>query len=248
MLSLTPQFILNTAWEKITVPVCSALMMVWFQPARVNNPKLPTSYANGAFLMMSRYCYDSLGGWCRFRTEITEDIAIARAVKTSGQKLAVLQTDGIYRTCMYENVHESWKGWSRIFYGALPQKALILSVVRLIVCTIIPTWGLLIGLVASSCGVSFSNEWNGILTAVITAVTLQQIYSYLISRAIGGSLLWSLASPIGHLALAGMLMRALMNHTGIATTQWSGMVIRRGQLVTAPPQTPALSIHTTQAR
>lgn len=248
MLSLTPQFILNTAWEKITVPVCSALMMVWFQPARVNNPRLPTSYANGAFLMMSRYCYDSVGGWCRFRTEVSEDIAIARAAKTSGLKLAVLQNDGIYRTCMYDSIRDSWRGWSRIFYGALPQKALALSFARLIICSLIPTWGLVIGLTAYCCG-TLPNEWYGIMAAATAAVVLQQVYSALISRAVGGSLLWSFAAPIGHLALAGMLMRALMNHLGMATTQWSGMIIRRGELVTTPrPQAPALSIHSPQAR
>ena len=70
LLTLTPQIILKSIWEKITVPLCSWVMMVWFQPRRVNDPRLRTSYANGAFLLMNRKCYDAVGGWARVRGKI----------------------------------------------------------------------------------------------------------------------------------------------------------------------------------
>ena len=234
LLSLTPRFNLDTLWEKITVPVCSSLMVIWFQPARVNNPGLSTSYANGAFLMMTRHCLDRVGGWCRFRTQIGEDIAIAREVKSNHMRLAVLENDGLYRTRMYETVRDSWNGWSRIFYGALPRKALAISLIRLVLCSIIPTWAVLYWLVTAGLApqsVTISNA----MAAAISAVVLQQIYSALIFRAVGGGIRWSLAAPLGHLVLAGMLGRALMNHLGLATTQWSGSVFRRGQLIPPSP-------------
>ncbi|MFO1040571.1 MAG: glycosyltransferase family 2 protein [Planctomycetaceae bacterium] len=230
LLSLTPRFILDRLWEKITVPVCSSLMVIWFQPSRVNNPRLSTSYANGAFLMMTRHCLDRLGGWCRFRTQISEDIAIAREVKSSGMRLAVLENDGLYRTQMYETIRSSWNGWSRIFYGALPRQAIAISLARLILCSIIPTWAVLAwfattGFAAQNGTISYG------MAALISAVVLQQVYSALIFRAVGGRILWSLTAPLGHIVLAGMLGRALLNHFGLATTQWSGSVFRRGQLM-----------------
>lgn len=234
LLSLTPRFILHSAWEQMTVPVCSSLMVIWFQPARVNNPKLSTSYANGAFLMMTRYCHDRIGGWCRFRNQISEDIALARAVKSDGLRLVVLENDGLYRARMYDSVRASWNGWSRIFYGALPRRALLLSISRLVVCSILPTWALLfcaVGAVASPW--SLTASWNGLIAATAVAVALQQVYSAMIFYAVGGRIRWSLTAPIGHLILLGMLGRALFNHFGWATTQWSGSVFRRGQLVTA---------------
>lgn len=250
LLSLTPRFILHSAWEQMTVPVCSSLMVIWFQPARVNNPKLATSYANGAFLMMTRYCHDRVGGWCRFRNQISEDIALARAVKSGGLRLAVQENDGLYRTRMYDSVRASWNGWSRIFYGALPRRALLLSISRLIVCSILPTWGLLvwsIGAVASPSGLSVSG--TGLIAATTAAVVLQQVYSAMIFRAVGGQIRWSLTAPLGHLVLLGMLCRALFNHLGLATTQWSGSVFRRGQLVTVSrPQLATLPNRVTQAR
>jgi glycosyltransferase involved in cell wall biosynthesis len=248
-LSLTPQFVLNTAWEQMTVPVCSSIMMVWFQPARVNNPKLSTSYANGAFLMISRHCYDSLGGWCRFRAQMSEDIAIARAVKSNGWKLAVLQNAGLYQTCMYDSVRDSWNGWSRIFYGALPREALALSIARSIICSAVPAGTLLLWLGIACWNGAPADSWNGILAATSTAIILQQIYMALIFRAVGSNVFWSLTAPLGQLVTCGMLGRALMSHIGIATMQWSGAIVRRGQIVTLPrPEAASLPIHTTPAR
>jgi hypothetical protein len=223
--------------------MCSSLMMIWFQPARVNNPRLSTSYANGAFLMMTRRCLDAVGGWCRFRAQISEDIAVAREVKSSGMRLVVLQNDGIYRTRMYETIRDSWNGWSRIFYGALPRKALILSLIRLVLCSIIPTWGLFAWLVAAP----FQGmTWSPAIVAAAMAVVIQQIYSALIYRAVSGKSFWSLATPLSHLVLLGILCRALLNHVGLATTQWSGAVFRRGQLVSVPRPKVSLSAQTTR--
>jgi chlorobactene glucosyltransferase len=249
LVSLTPHFVLNTFWEHLTVPVCSSVMMVWFQPSRVNNPKLRTSYANGAFLMISRHSYDALGGWCRFRAQISEDIAMGRAAKSSGLKVVVLQNVGIYQTCMYESIRASWHGWSRIFYGALPRKALVLSVTRLILCSIIPTWALFGWLAVASWNGTVVSGWNGTLTATATAIVMQQIYMAMIFRVVGGRLLWSLTAPLGQLVSVGMLVRAILNHLGMATTQWSGAVFSRGQMITVPrPRVVSLPVHTRQAR
>jgi len=250
LLSLTPCFTLHSVWEQMTVPVCSSLMMIWFQPSRVNNPRLSTSYANGAFLMMSRHCLNTVGGWCRFRGQISEDIAMARAVKSLGLRIAVLQNEGLYRTRMYDSIRDSWNGWSRIFYGALPVKALVLSTLRLTLCSIIPTWALLFWLAQASFGLSNSAiHWTGAMTATAIAVLLQQVYSAMIFRAVGGKLLWSLTAPFGHLVLWGMLGRALLNHVGLATTQWSGSIFRNGKLVTPlHPRPTAILSRATQAR
>lgn len=250
LLSLTPCFTLHSAWEQMTVPVCSSLMVIWFQPSRVNNPRLATSYANGAFLMMTRQCLNAVGGWCRFRGQISEDIAMARAVKSTGLRIAVLQNEGLYRTRMYDSIRDSWNGWSRIFYGALSIKALTLSTIRLVLCSIIPTWGLLAWLCYTGLSMSSGTiHWTGAVVAAAIAVLLQQVYSAMIFRAVGGRFMWSLTAPLGHLVLLGMLGRALLNHGGLATTQWSGAVFRNGKPVTsARPRTTALLGRATQAR
>ncbi len=246
LLSLTPQLELKSVWEQITVPICSWLMMVWFQPGRVNNPKLPTSYANGAFLMVSRKCYDAVGGWARVRSQISEDVAFAKAAKSSGSRLAVLQNEGLYRASMYDSIRESWDGWPRIFYGSLSKTALIVSMIRLIICSIIPT--AIVASIAIGWLLSPPNTpltWNVAVAGWMSIVVFQQIQAIIAFRATGSHPLWSLTVSLGQVVLLGMLTRALLNHFGLATLNWRGAVFYRGQVATPaviPVHSPRLFV------
>ena len=62
LLSVLPELETHSIWERIIQPVCGAVMVFWFQPSRVNDPKRPEAYANGAFMLMTRACYDAIGG------------------------------------------------------------------------------------------------------------------------------------------------------------------------------------------
>ncbi|MBC8116084.1 MAG: glycosyltransferase [Candidatus Saccharimonas sp.] len=231
LLTLTPQFTMKSVWEKITVPVCSWLMMVWFQPTRVNNPRLRTSYANGAFMLMTRACYDSVGGWSQFRARISEDVAFARAAKSTGSRLVVLQNEGLYRARMYDSIRDSWNGWSRIFYGTLPKTALVLSTIRLVACSILPTWGLLLAIAdwwLTPSEAAF--PWDAALVGWMAVVVVQQIHAALTFRVVGTHVAWSLTAPIGHVILLGMLIRVLLGHLGLTTMQWSGAIFYRGRI------------------
>lgn len=230
LLTMTPQFTMTSIWEKITVPVCSWLMMVWFQPARVNNPRLRTSYANGAFMLMNRACYDSVGGWARFRGQISEDVAFARVAKSGGSKLLVLQNEGLYRARMYDSIRDSWNGWSRIFYGTLPKTALVLSTIRLVACSILPTWGLLCAIAGWLLAAPGAPFWNTALIGWMIVVILQQLHAVAAFRVVGTHPAWSLTAPIGHLILLGMMVRVLLSHLGLAKMRWSGAIFYRGQI------------------
>ena len=232
MLSLTPQFTLNSLWEKLTVPVCSWLMMVWFQPGRVNNPNVSTAYANGAFLLMTRDCYNTVGGWTSVRTQINEDVAIARVAKSKGCQLFVMQSEGLYQTRMYNSVRASWNGWSRIYYGTLSPAIIAVSIVRLLALSMIPTWVFTYILVSNL--VASPNQPTtpiGDLAALITIVACQQIQAAIAFRATGSRLLWSLTIPVGHVIMVAMLSRALLSHLGLGKLQWRGSVFYRGQIV-----------------
>ncbi|MCH7549275.1 MAG: bifunctional pyr operon transcriptional regulator/uracil phosphoribosyltransferase PyrR [Candidatus Krumholzibacteriota bacterium] len=73
-LSIIPVMEMPTIWERVFQPVCSLVLIVRFLPERVNNPAKKTAYANGAFMLLRRSCYDKIGGHERVRTEINEDI------------------------------------------------------------------------------------------------------------------------------------------------------------------------------
>ncbi|WP_010586364.1 glycosyltransferase [Schlesneria paludicola] len=232
MLTLTPQFTMTSIWEKLTVPVCSWLMMVWFQPGRVNNPAVATAYANGAFMLMNRVCFDRVGGWASVRTQIGEDVAIARIAKSNGCRLLVMQSDGLFQTRMYDSIRASWNGWSRIFYGTLSPTVIAVSIARLLLLSMIPTWILASSLIGNFLQPPDTQVvWNAGLTGLCVIVAFQQIQAAIAFRATGSRLLWSLTIPIGHVIMVAMLFRAMLNHAGLARLQWRGTVFHRGQIV-----------------
>lgn len=232
MLTLTPQFTMNSLWEKLTVPVCSWLMMVWFQPGRVNNPNVATAYANGAFLLMNRTCYQRVGGWATVRTRISEDVAIARIAKSQGSRLVVMQSQGLFQTRMYNSIRASWNGWSRIFYGTLSPAVITASIARLLILSMLPTWFMACTLMApllAPSGAQFI--WTSGFVGLTMIVAFQQVQAAVAFRATGGRLLWSLTIPIGHVIMVAMLIRALLNHLGLSRLQWRGSVFVRGQIL-----------------
>ncbi len=117
MLSVLPVLDTQTAWEKIIQPVAGAVMIFWFNPIRVNNPARRAAYANGAFILIRKDVYEKLGGHAAVRQQLNEDLHMAKLAKQNGFCLRVTQNEGLYLTRMYRNFGETWRGWSRIFYG-----------------------------------------------------------------------------------------------------------------------------------
>src|SRR4029079_6010588 len=98
-------------------PVCGAVMVFWFHPKRVNDPEHSAAYANGAFMLLRRSCYDAIGGHDEVRTQVNEDMHMAHLAKEHRQRLVVVQNEDLYTVRMYSRFKDIWRGWSRIFYG-----------------------------------------------------------------------------------------------------------------------------------
>jgi len=144
-LCITPRLETHTAWERILQPVCALVLIARFQPIRVNDPKSKTAYANGAFMLMRRSCYDAIGGHDCVRTQVNEDIHMARLAKRSGLRLRVVENENLYSVRMYRTLREAWRGWSRIFYGCLTTvPRLALAALLVATFTVVP-WVSLVG-------------------------------------------------------------------------------------------------------
>lgn len=91
-LTIIPELEVRANWERVIQPACAFVLMVWFQPDRVNNPKKATAYANGAFMLLHRKCYGAIGGHEEVRCELNEDIRMARlAAATHAPRKAAIQ-------------------------------------------------------------------------------------------------------------------------------------------------------------
>ena len=148
-LSVLPVLVTESFWERLIQPVCAAIMMLWFRPERVNDPHRTAAYANGAFMLMSRGTYEAIGEHDAVRTQLNEDIHMARLCKQRGRRLFVIENDGLYVTRMYTSFREAWRGWSRIFYGCFGTlQRILLTLIVVFMFSVLPFLSLLVAGVA----------------------------------------------------------------------------------------------------
>ncbi len=231
-LSVLPMLETKNFWERVIQPVCSAIMIMWFRPERVNNPKTTDAYANGAFMLMKRTVYDSIGGHERIRNELNEDMHLARLAKQNGHRLFVVQNDGLYKTRMYASFHETWRGWSRIFYGCFGTfRRLLISLLVLSFASILPWISLLIA--ATVCLISSHPNpgWPLVTFVSAAAVVSQQILLARFYRLTQSSPWMAPTYILGAVIAWGMLVSAMTRLGGLRTTVWRGTAYQGTKLV-----------------
>ncbi|MCD4699618.1 MAG: glycosyltransferase family 2 protein, partial [Phycisphaerae bacterium] len=139
LLSILPNLEMQTFWENVAQPVCSGIMMIWFHPDKVNDPDKPHAYANGAFMLMKRSAYEQIGTHHAVRDKVNEDMHMADRIKSAGLNLRVVRNDGLSLVRMYTSLGETFRGWSRIFYGTFGTlKRLSISMMVLAVMGLLP--------------------------------------------------------------------------------------------------------------
>ena len=117
MLSLTPTLKMHSFWERLLQPVLGGVLMIWFSPGKVCNPKKPHAFANGQFMMMKRSSYQAIGSHEAIKGSLIEDMDLARNIKSSGHKLLFRQSEDLFAVRMYSNRAQIVRGWIRIFTG-----------------------------------------------------------------------------------------------------------------------------------
>lgn len=227
-LSVLPVLDNQRPWERWLQPVCAAILLFWFQPRKVNKSYRKEAYANGAFMLMSRRCYDAIGGHTAFRQQANEDIHMARTAKELGMKLRVIPNDGLYVAHMYRTLREASRGWARIFYGCLgTRRAIALAMAFLCFFSLLPSLSLIGSAVkwlatGAATWKTATLVWLGV---VVTAqVSLIPWY-----RTIKTPVVWSLGYPIGGALALGILAHSFLQVSGLARTMWRGTNYRAGR-------------------
>ena len=113
MMSLEPFQELGGFWERVILPTGFFLLAFQQDLRRVNDPSCDDAAANGQFILIRRHVYESVGGHAAVRSEICEDTALARLVKSGGYRLSVLGASELVRTRMYTNLASLWEGLSK---------------------------------------------------------------------------------------------------------------------------------------
>jgi chlorobactene glucosyltransferase len=113
LVSLLPEFEFGSTAEEIVLPAFSLLLATLFPLRLINSPKSSRALAAGAFILMRREDYETLGGYARLRDVVAEDLRMAETFKRSGRRICAALTRGLFRTRMYKGWHEMWEGLAR---------------------------------------------------------------------------------------------------------------------------------------
>ncbi len=231
-LSVLPSHQAHTFWERVVQPACSAVMILWFNPIVVNNPKRKTAYANGAFMLMKRSCYEAIGGHAAVRNEINEDMQMARIAKQKGQRLVVVGNRDLYTVRMYGTLGQIWRGWTRIFCGSFASVAKLWAAVAVLSLFTFVPWATL--------GLAALLDWflperldieslkYGALAACGVQLAAMAVF-YGLSRV---SFLYGLIYPVGAFLSMGTLLNAIRCASGMGEIQWRGTTYRDGAIST----------------
>lgn len=227
-LSIIPMLETRTAWERILQPACSLVLIIRFLPERVNDPKKRTAYANGAFMLMTRRCYDAIGGHERIRARLNEDIELARLAKQCGLRLRVVENEGLYQTRMYPTLPAAWRGWSRIFAGAFASPVRVLAACTVVFLVVLGPWvSLGVALAGQATDAADAGSpWGLAAWTWLGVVILQQLVITRFYTAVGIAGAWSLTYILGVTVALGMLVNALFKVLGATTTTWRSTTYR----------------------
>lgn len=223
MLSMLPTLEMKGFWENVIQPLCAGVMMVWFEPGKVNKPGHNCSYANGAFILVRREVYDRLGRHESVRDALQEDLELGAKVKHGGQGLTVARSRGLYVVRMYTSLREIIHGWTRIFYGsfATPLRGTI-SMLLMFLMGLIPYISAAAGAAALIAGTEPTGWWwaCAIVGTAATGLQLSTIWRFYRLIDADESLFWTY--PLGSIIVLYILLRSMAKHLPGSRITWKG--------------------------
>ena len=179
------------------------LQWSWFAslPIRIteNSRKASTVVANGQFLIVKRSAYLKSGGHESIKSEVIEDMELARNLRIHGFRGTVVEGSQIATCKMYQNFSELFFGYAKSqwrAFGSIVGAVLVISV--MVLTSVIPPitasmndylgiYGYL-ALVLSRILVAFktnSNYWSAIFHPIAILIWISTIFTSIILKQMG---------------------------------------------------------------
>lgn len=108
-----PTIVCDCLGEWIAQPIVASMFALAFQPDRIIDPQDETMFAVGPFMLFRRTAYDRIGGHRALRSEIVEDVELARAIQQAGLSLHFSYLGDLAQLRMYRTFGALWEGWTK---------------------------------------------------------------------------------------------------------------------------------------
>ncbi len=100
-------------WERFLMPIAFLSLLFLMDPKRINDPQTKDAMAIGHFILVKRAAYDVTGGHQTIRSELLDDVALARCFKEEGLRIHLGSGKKLVRTRMYSDPKALWQGLTR---------------------------------------------------------------------------------------------------------------------------------------
>lgn len=115
LLSAGPRFVCERPGERLLHPSFLTTIVYRTGPPGVHawQPSRRRAVINGQCVVARRDALLAAGGWGLVRGHMTEDVAIARALRARGWEIGFEDAADLLEVRMYESARETWTGWGR---------------------------------------------------------------------------------------------------------------------------------------
>jgi dolichol-phosphate mannosyltransferase len=119
LLSVAPRFTCRGGLERALHASMLTTLVLRFGPTDVEGwqPSPTRAVANGQCVACRADTLRAAGGWARVRGSLVEDVALARALRGDGWRVAFADASDLLDVRMYESARETWTGWGRSLMG-----------------------------------------------------------------------------------------------------------------------------------
>jgi chlorobactene glucosyltransferase len=121
VLTLMPKAEFGSFWERAVQPVIFGFIASLTRFKNVNDPDHRSAMGFGAFLMFRRSAYEKIGGHEAGKSDVLEDVLIAKRAKRAGLKLFVADAKQLFSIRMYFGLKEIWFGWEKNMFFAMKE-------------------------------------------------------------------------------------------------------------------------------
>ena len=223
LLSVSPGQETPTWWEKSVIPTVYVELSRLFRFEDVSDPKSSAAAANGQYLLVRREVYEGSGGHEAVKSEILEDVELARRIKSRGGKLLFLPGARWVRTRMYRSFGEMWRGWSKNLYllyaGNL--RRMLEGVASLWLLDVVPVLGIVGACLWLALGHGSVRTAGVALGCVLVGLGRQWTYRRALAR-LGFDRALGAYQVIGALLVGFLVLNSARAHLATGRVEWKG--------------------------
>lgn len=221
LLSLWPRDGSRGFWERLLIPLCGAMIVLWYGSRRVNDARSPHAFANGQFILVRRSSYLAAGGHEAVRDALIEDIPLARHIKASGFSTRCALGPDIVIVRMYESLHDVMAGWRRIYIGVLTGAQIVLCAASILIGSLLPFVLILAALANGAAG--WWRVWAILASLHLVALFATSARFFSLARC---RLRYLWLYPLSCLGVLYILLTALAGTFGRTDITWRGTTYR----------------------